>query len=206
MPSRIGLMLDMTSRQLERVIYYEDYIVIDPGNTPLQKGQLLTEAEFREAEDQYGEDFEAGMGAEAIQKLLAQTDLPNLQQGARTAMGTTRSQADSARRSPSASSSSRASATRSRVRNGWCSKCCRSSRRILRPLVPLEGGRFATSDLERSLSSRHQPQQPSQEPAPAQDAGSHHPQRKADAAGGGGRARSTTAAMAVPSPAPAIVR
>ena len=78
MPSRIGLMLDMTSRQLERVIYYEDYIVIDPGNTPLQRCQLLTEAEFREAEDQYGDVFVAGMGAEAIQKLLEQTDLQNL--------------------------------------------------------------------------------------------------------------------------------
>ena len=57
MPSRIGLMLDMTSRQLERVIYYEDYIVIDPGgNTPLTKNQLLTEPEYREAQVQYGED------------------------------------------------------------------------------------------------------------------------------------------------------
>ena len=78
MPSRIGLMLDMTSRQLERVIYYEDYIVIDPGNTPLQKCQLLTESEFREAEDQYGDSFVAGMGAEAIQKLLEAIDLQNL--------------------------------------------------------------------------------------------------------------------------------
>src|SRR5471030_1302433 len=59
----IDLMLDMTSRQLERIIYYEDYIVIDPGNTPLQRCQLLTESEFREAEDQYGDDFVAGMGA-----------------------------------------------------------------------------------------------------------------------------------------------
>jgi len=78
MPSRIGLMLDMTSRQLERVIYYEDYIVIDPGNTPLQKCQLLTESEFREAEDQYGDSFVAGMGAEAIKKLLEQIDLASV--------------------------------------------------------------------------------------------------------------------------------
>ena len=86
MPSRIGLMLDMTSRQLERVIYYEDYIVIDPGNTPLQRCQLLNEAEFREAEDQYGESFTAGMGAEAIQKLLEQVDLAKLNDEIEAAM------------------------------------------------------------------------------------------------------------------------
>ena len=66
MPSRIGLMIDMSSRQLERVIYYEDYIVIDPGKTPLTKTQLLNEVEYREAQEQYGEDFVAGMGAEAV--------------------------------------------------------------------------------------------------------------------------------------------
>src|SRR5205823_923899 len=78
MPSRIGLMLDMSARQLERVIYYEDYIVIDPGKTPLQKTQLLNEVEYREAQEQYGEDFVAGMGAEAIKKLLAEIDLNKL--------------------------------------------------------------------------------------------------------------------------------
>ena len=95
MPSRIGLMLDMTSRQLERVIYYEDYIVTDPGNTPLQKCQLLTEAEFREAEDQYGDVFVAGMGAEAIQKLLEQTDLQNLNDEIGAADGSNAKQAAS---------------------------------------------------------------------------------------------------------------
>ena len=73
MPSRIGLMLDMTARHLERVIYYEDYIVVDPGSTPLEKGAILTEEEFRNAEDEYGYDsFEAGMGAEAVKELLQQ--------------------------------------------------------------------------------------------------------------------------------------
>src|ERR1700750_3368409 len=71
MPSRIGLMLDMTARSLERVIYYEDDIVVSPGNTPLQKTQLLNEVEYREAQEQYGEGFNAGMGAEAVKKLLA---------------------------------------------------------------------------------------------------------------------------------------
>src|SRR3569623_529589 len=70
MPSRIGLMLDMTARSLERVIYYEDYIVVSPGNTPLTRGQLLTEMELREAEEQYGSNaFKVGMGAEAIRDI-----------------------------------------------------------------------------------------------------------------------------------------
>src|SRR5205814_330377 len=91
MPSRIGLMLDMTARQLERVIYYEDYIVIDPGKTPLQKTQLLNEVEYREAQEQYGEDFVAGMGAEAIRKLLAEIDLNKLNKDLEKAMGATKS-------------------------------------------------------------------------------------------------------------------
>ena len=91
MPSRLGLMLDMTSRALERVIYYEDFIVIDPGSTPLEKCQLLTEAEFRDAEEQYGEEFTAGMGAEAIQKILASMDLAVVQKEIEESMGSTRS-------------------------------------------------------------------------------------------------------------------
>jgi DNA-directed RNA polymerase subunit beta' len=92
MPSRIGLMLDMSGRQLERVIYYEDYLVIDPGQTPLEKGQLLTENEYRDALDAYGEgNFEAGMGAEAIRKLLSLADLNELQKELEEAMGATRS-------------------------------------------------------------------------------------------------------------------
>src|SRR5882724_13023 len=91
MPSRIGLMLGMSSRQLERVIYYEDYLVIDPGNTPLTKGQLLTETEYREAQDQYGETFTAGMGAEALKQLLSMCELATLQKELEEAMGTTRS-------------------------------------------------------------------------------------------------------------------
>ena len=91
MPSRIGLMLDMSARQLERVIYYEDYIVIDPGKTPLQKAQLLNEVEYREAQEQYGEDFVAGMGAEAVKKLLSEIDLNKLNKELEKAMGATKS-------------------------------------------------------------------------------------------------------------------
>src|ERR1700716_3628762 len=87
MPSRIGLMLDMSARQLERVIYYEDYIVIDPGKTPLTKSQLLNEVEYREAQEQYGEDFVAGMGGEGVKKLLAEINLNKLNKELEEAMG-----------------------------------------------------------------------------------------------------------------------
>jgi len=146
MPSRIGLMLDMTSRQLERVIYYEDYIVIDPGNTPLERCQLLTETEFREAEDQYGDSFVAGMGAEAIKKLLEQTDLAAVNEEIEQAMEATRSK-----------QLRKKLAKRLKLVQGFASSKTRPEWMILevlpvippdlRPLVPLEGGRFATSDL-----------------------------------------------------------
>jgi DNA-directed RNA polymerase subunit beta' len=146
MPSRIGLMLDMTSRHLERVIYYEDYIVIDPGNTPLQRCQLLTETEYREAQEQYGESFTAGMGAEAIKNLLAGIDLAKLNTELEEMMGTTRSK-----------QVRKKLAKRLKLVQGFASSHTRPEWMILevlpvippdlRPLVPLEGGRFATSDL-----------------------------------------------------------
>ena len=77
-PSRMGLVLDMSPRFLERVIYFARYIVIDPGNTPLEKKQLLTDAEYKEARERYADDFKAGMGAEAIRELLAEIDVEKL--------------------------------------------------------------------------------------------------------------------------------
>ena len=71
-PSRMGLMLDMTARNLERVLYYEDYIVIDPGDTPLKEKQLLSEMEYREAQEKYGDGFVAKMGAEGVRDLMKQ--------------------------------------------------------------------------------------------------------------------------------------
>ncbi|MBP7950757.1 MAG: DNA-directed RNA polymerase subunit beta' [Verrucomicrobiales bacterium] len=147
MPSRLGLVLDMTARQLERVIYYEDYIVTDPRRTPLVKGQLLTEVEFREAEEQYGEDgFEAGMGAEAVQKLLRGINLPELIVELQEAMTRTRSK-----------QVRKKLAKRLKLAQGFHTSKSRPEWMImevlpvippdLRPLVPLEGGRFATSDL-----------------------------------------------------------
>ncbi|MGC0668669.1 hypothetical protein, partial [Escherichia coli] len=76
MPSRIGNVLGVTSTDLERIIYYEEYVVIDPGHTELQAKQLLTDSDYREAQEKWGRDaFVAKMGAEAIRDLLANEDL-----------------------------------------------------------------------------------------------------------------------------------
>ena len=147
MPSRIGLVLDISARHLERVIYYEDYVVTEPGNTPLERGQLLTENELRDAEDAYGEgSFRAGMGAEAIQNLLAQVDLADLAVKLEQELETTRSKQNKKKLSK-----------RLKITQGFAQSKSRPEWMIqtvlpvippdLRPLVPLEGGRFATSDL-----------------------------------------------------------
>ena len=77
-PSRMGLLLDMSPRALEKVLYFANYLVVDPGNTPLMKNQLLTENEYREARDKFGAAFSAGMGAEVIKELLEDLDLEQL--------------------------------------------------------------------------------------------------------------------------------
>jgi DNA-directed RNA polymerase subunit beta' len=146
MPSRLGLMLDMSARQLERVIYYEDYIVIDPGNTPLTKCQLLTEVEYREAQEQYGEEFKAGMGADGVKTLLGEIDLAKLNKELEIAMGNTKSK-----------QIRKKLAKRLKLVQGFAAAHSRPEWMVLevlpvippdlRPLVPLEGGRFATSDL-----------------------------------------------------------
>jgi DNA-directed RNA polymerase subunit beta' len=147
MPSRIGLVLDISARHLERVIYYEDYVVTEPGNTPLERGQLLTENELRDAEEAYGEaSFRAAMGAEAIQDLLAQVDLADLAVKLEQELETTRSKQNKKKLSK-----------RLKITQGFAQSKSRPEWMIqtvlpvippdLRPLVPLEGGRFATSDL-----------------------------------------------------------
>ena len=75
MPSRLGTLLDMKTTSLEKIIYFQDYVVVEPGETPLKERQLLTEEEFRKAREQYGETFEADMGAEAVKKLLEKLNL-----------------------------------------------------------------------------------------------------------------------------------
>jgi DNA-directed RNA polymerase subunit beta' len=147
MPSRIGLMLDMSGRQLERIIYYEDYLVIEPGHTGMTKGQLLTEAEYRLAVDSFGESsFEAGMGAEAIRKLLSHVDLAAQAVELEEQMNGTRSK-----------QIRKKLAKRLKLVQGFATSKTRPEWMVLevlpvippdlRPLVPLEGGRFATSDL-----------------------------------------------------------
>ena len=147
MPSRIGLVLDMTARNLERVIYYEDYMVIDPGSTPLKQNQLLSEHEYREARETYGPDaFLAKMGAEAVRDALAKVELGKQIDHLQTAMTETKSK-----------QIRKKIAKRIKLLQGLQSSKSRPEWMILtvlpvippdlRPLVPLEGGRFATSDL-----------------------------------------------------------
>src|SRR5712672_1773321 len=147
MPSRIGLVLDMTARNLERVIYYEDYMVIDPGSTPLKQNQLLSEHEFREARETYGaEALVAKMGAEAVRDALAKVDLGKQIDQLQIAMTETKSK-----------QIRKKIAKRIKLLQGLQSSKSRPEWMILtvipvippdlRPLVPLEGGRFATSDL-----------------------------------------------------------
>src|SRR5476651_1627614 len=147
LPSRIGLMLDMTLKDLERVLYFENYIVIEPGLTPLKERQLLTEDEFYKAQDEYGNDsFTAEIGAEAIRKLLAAIDLEKLRDEIR---------ADVAE-APGGEKQKKL-VKRLKVVEAFIDSGNRPEWMILqvvpvippelRPLVPLDGGRFATSDL-----------------------------------------------------------
>jgi len=147
MPSRIGLVLDMTARNLERVIYYEDYLVIDPGSTPLKQNQLLSEHEYREARETYGaEAFLAKMGAEAVREALSKVDLLKQIDALQIAMTETKSK-----------QIRKKVAKRIKLLQGLQGSKSRPEWMILtvlpvippdlRPLVPLEGGRFATSDL-----------------------------------------------------------
>ena len=147
MPSRIGLVLDMTARNLERIIYYEDYLVIDPQQTPLKAHQLLSETEYREARQTYGPDaFLAKMGAEAVREALARVDLNEQVEQLQAAMQETKSK-----------QIRKKIAKRIKLFQGFLGSKSRPEWMVLtvlpvippdlRPLVPLEGGRFATSDL-----------------------------------------------------------
>lgn len=144
-PSRMGLALDMSPRSLEEVIYFASYVVTDPGDTPLEKKQLLSEKEYRSYRDKYGYAFQAGMGAEAVKKLLQDIDLEkdveNLKEELKTAQGQRRNRA---------------------IKRLEVIEAFRNSGNYpdwmvldvlpvippeLRPMVQLDGGRFATSDL-----------------------------------------------------------
>ncbi|MGC9371392.1 MAG: DNA-directed RNA polymerase subunit beta', partial [Paracoccaceae bacterium] len=147
LPSRIGLMLDMTLRDLERVLYFENYVVIEPGLTDLTYGQMMSEEEYLDAQDQYGADaFTAGIGAEAIREMLSQIDLEaeaeRLREELKEATGELKP---------------KKIIKRLKVVESFLESGNRPEWMImtvipvippeLRPLVPLDGGRFATSDL-----------------------------------------------------------
>ena len=144
-PSRIGLMLDISPRYLEKVLYFASYIVTDPGDTPLEKNQLLSEKEYRDWKEKYEDDFKAGMGAEAIQELLKEIDLDKLsaelKEELQDAAGQKRGKL---------------------LKRLECVEAFRLSGNRpewmilnvlpvippdIRPMVQLDGGRFATSDL-----------------------------------------------------------
>jgi DNA-directed RNA polymerase subunit beta' len=147
MPSRIGLVLDMTARNLERVIYYEDYMVIDPGNTPLKVNQLLSEHEYREARETYGADsFVAKMGAEGVRDGLANVDLQK--QIDQLAIAMTETKSKQIRKKIAKRIKLLSAFLATKVRPEWMILTVLPViPPDLRPLVPLEGGRFATSDL-----------------------------------------------------------
>lgn len=147
MPSRIGNVLGMTSADLERVIYYEEWVVIDPGKTDLEKKQLLNDAEYREAQEKWGRDaFVARMGGDAVRDLLASEDLPALLFDLKDKLRKTKSMQARMK-----------IAKRLKIVESFVSSMNKPEWMVmsvvpvippnLRPLVPLDGGRFATSDL-----------------------------------------------------------
>ncbi|TPG56193.1 DNA-directed RNA polymerase subunit beta' [Sphingomonas glacialis] len=147
LPSRIGLLLDMQLKQLERVLYFEAYIVIEPGITPLEKYQLMTEDELLDAQDEYGEDaFSAGIGAEAVRIMLQDLDLEGERKELLEELAVTKSELKPKK-----------IIKRLKVVESFIDSGNRPEWMILevvpvippelRPLVPLDGGRFATSDL-----------------------------------------------------------
>jgi len=147
LPSRIGLMLDMTLRDLERILYFEQYVVIEPGLTDLTHGQLMTEEEFLDAEDAYGADaFNAGIGAEAIREMLSQIDLEAEAEQLRADLAEATGELKPKK-----------IIKRLKVVESFLESGNRPEWMVmtvipvippeLRPLVPLDGGRFATSDL-----------------------------------------------------------
>ena len=146
LPSRIGLMLDMTLREIERVLYFEAFVVIDPGMTPMQRGQLLTDEMYLEAIEEHGDEFDARMGAEAVHELLQSLDLKAEMVKIREDMGNTASETKLKRLSK------RLKLAESFLESGnkpeWMVMTVLPVLPPdLRPLVPLDGGRFATSDL-----------------------------------------------------------
>src|ERR671927_506397 len=147
LPSRIGLLLDMTLKELERILYFESYVVLEPGLTPLKERQLLSEDEYLRAQDEYGDDsFQAAIGAEAIRKILQELNLEQIATDIRQEIATTTSELKPKKLMK-----------RLKIIEAFLESGNKPEWMMLtvvpvippdlRPLVPLDGGRFATSDL-----------------------------------------------------------
>ena len=146
LPSRIGLMLDMTLREIERILYFEAFVVVDPGMTPLERGQLLTDETYLEAIEEYGDEFDARMGAEAVRDLLTSLDLSGEVAQVREDIAGTKSETKIKRFTKRLKLLE--SFLDSKNQPGWMVMTVLPVLPPdLRPLVPLDGGRFATSDL-----------------------------------------------------------
>jgi DNA-directed RNA polymerase subunit beta' len=146
LPSKVGNLLDMTLKELERVLYFEGHIVVDPKDTPLTKGEVLSDEQLQQAREDFGSRFDAGIGAEAIQTMLKDLNVEELSQSLRVEMASTKSEAKRKKLTK-----------RLKVINAFRDSKNKPEMTILnvvpvlppdlRPLVPLDGGRFATSDL-----------------------------------------------------------
>tara|TARA_B100000029_G_scaffold512118_1_gene607956 strand:+ start:2768 stop:7012 length:4245 start_codon:yes stop_codon:yes gene_type:complete len=146
LPSRIGLLLDMTLREIERILYFEAFVVVEPGMTPLERGQLLTDESYLEHIEEYGDEFDARMGAEAVRELMMSLNLDAEITQVREDMGKTKSETKIKRLSK-----------RLKLLESFIDSKNKPEWMVmtvlpvlppdLRPLVPLDGGRFATSDL-----------------------------------------------------------
>jgi len=146
LPSKVGNLLDMTLKELERVLYFEGHIVVDPKDTPLTKGEVLSDEQLQQAREDFGNRFDAGIGAEAIQTMLRDLNVEELSASLRVEMGNTKSEAKRKKLTK-----------RLKVINAFRDSKNKPEMTILnvvpvlppdlRPLVPLDGGRFATSDL-----------------------------------------------------------
>ncbi|MEC9342086.1 MAG: DNA-directed RNA polymerase subunit beta', partial [Pseudomonadota bacterium] len=146
LPSRMGMVLDMGLGEIERVLYFEAYVVIDPGMTELERGQLLTEEEYLDAREQHGDEFDARMGAEAVRELLQDIDLQTEMVALREEIAETNSEAKYKKL-----------VRRLKLIEAFVESGNKPEWMVmtvlpvlppdLRPLVPLDGGRFATSDL-----------------------------------------------------------
>ena len=145
-PSRIGYLLNMSLRDLEKVLYFEEYVVLDPGNTPLKLNELLNEDRYRKLQEEYGDGFKVGLGAEAIRTIMRRLDIRKLAEELRAQMQVETSQ-----------QTRKKIVKRVRILDAFLTSGNKPEWMILevlpvlppelRPLVPLDGGRFATSDL-----------------------------------------------------------